>query len=273
MSDLIVVGFDTPDEADKVLVKLSGLKKEYLIDLEDAVVVVRDEAGKVHLKQSLNLTAIGASSGLLSGALWGGLVGLLFLNPLAGFAIGGAVGAGAGALSGSLTDYGIDDKFIKSLGDTIPNNSSALFVLVRKGSLPRMETLMRRWGSDRVVPVTGDLSKSRLGVPRKWVTEHKDEIDHFFHLAAIYDMTADDATNETLNVGGTRNALGLAVLLPATRRRELVRRDPAPAQPDRDDHAGVCATSRARGGAPGDRQLHALPARTPRRAADPRDRP
>lgn len=132
MSDLIVIGFDAPDEADKVLVKLNGLKKEYLIDLEDAVVVVRDAEGKVHLKQSLNLTAIGASSGLLSGALWGGLVGLLFLNPLAGFAIGGAVGAGAGALSGSLTDYGIDDNFIKSLGDTIANNSSALFVLVRK---------------------------------------------------------------------------------------------------------------------------------------------
>ncbi|CAN7152867.1 DUF1269 domain-containing protein [Ensifer adhaerens] len=130
MSDLIVVGFDTPEEADKVLVKLAGLKKEYLIDLEDAVVVVRDAEGKVHLKQSLNLTAIGATSGLLSGSIWGGLVGLLFLNPLAGFAIGGALGAGAGALSGSLTDYGIDDEFIKSLGNTIPNNSSAL--LVRK---------------------------------------------------------------------------------------------------------------------------------------------
>lgn len=132
MSDLIVVGFDAPDEADKVLVKLAGMKKEYLIDLEDAVVVVRDAEGKVHLKQSLNLTAIGATSGLLSGSIWGGLVGLLFLNPLAGFAIGGALGAGAGALSGSLTDYGIDDDFIKSLGNTIPNNSSALFVLVRK---------------------------------------------------------------------------------------------------------------------------------------------
>lgn len=132
MSDLIVVGFDSTDEADKVLLKLNSLKKEYLIDLEDAVVVVRDSEGKVHLKQSLNLTAVGATSGLLSGSLWGGLVGLLFLNPLAGFAIGGALGAGAGALSGSLTDYGIDDEFIKSLGNTIPNNSSALFILVRK---------------------------------------------------------------------------------------------------------------------------------------------
>ncbi|MFC2255100.1 DUF1269 domain-containing protein [Labrys portucalensis] len=132
MSDLIVVGFDSIDEADRVLLKLDALKKEYLVDLEDAVVVTRNAEGKVHLKQSINLTGIGASSGLLSGALWGGLVGLLFLNPLAGFAIGGAVGAGLGALSGSLADYGIDDEFIKSLGQTIPNNSSALFVLVRK---------------------------------------------------------------------------------------------------------------------------------------------
>src|SRR5690349_13631470 len=109
MSELIVIGFDAMDEADKVLLKLNNLKKEYLVDLEDAVVVVRDEAGKVHLKQSLNLTAVGATSGLLSGSLWGGLVGLLFLNPLAGFAIGGLVGAGTGAISGSLADYGIDD--------------------------------------------------------------------------------------------------------------------------------------------------------------------
>jgi NAD(P)-dependent dehydrogenase (short-subunit alcohol dehydrogenase family) len=99
--------------------------------------------------------------------------------------------------------------------ELLANREGTIFVLVRKGSLPRMETLIRRWGSDRVVPVTGDLSKSRLGVPRKWVTEHKDEVDHFFHLAAIYDMTADDATNETLNVGGTRNALGLADALQA----------------------------------------------------------
>jgi uncharacterized membrane protein len=132
MSELVVIGFDAMDEADKVLLKLHNLKKEYLVDLEDAVVVVRDEAGKVHLKQSLNLAAIGATSGLLSGSLWGALVGLLFLNPLAGFAIGGLVGAGTGAISGSLSDYGINDEIIKSLGGTIPNSSSALFVLIRK---------------------------------------------------------------------------------------------------------------------------------------------
>jgi uncharacterized membrane protein len=103
MSDLIVIGFDNKEEADKVLLKLNMLKKEYLVDLEDAVVVVRDENGRVHLKQSFNLAAVGATSGLLSGALWGGLVGLLFLNPLAGFAIGGALGAGTGATTASMT--------------------------------------------------------------------------------------------------------------------------------------------------------------------------
>jgi len=80
----------------------------------------------------MNLTAAGAASGGLSGALWGSLVGLLFLNPLAGMVLGGAFGAGSGALAGSMTDYGIDDNLIKRLAETIPVNSSALFLLVRK---------------------------------------------------------------------------------------------------------------------------------------------
>ncbi|NLS03775.1 DUF1269 domain-containing protein [Rhizobium sp. P32RR-XVIII] len=132
MSELIVLGFDDPNKADAILNKLSQLEKEYLIDLEDAVVAVRDSGGKVRLKQSMNLPAAGAASGGLSGAVWGSLVGLLFLNPLAGLVLGGAIGAGSGALAGSLTDYGIDDGLIKKLADTIPNNSSALFLLVRK---------------------------------------------------------------------------------------------------------------------------------------------
>jgi len=132
MSDLIVIGFDSEEAADSVLLKLASLQKEYLVDLEDAVVAVRDKTGRVHLKQSLDLTTLGAASGLISGSLWGSLVGLLFLNPLAGLAIGGLVGASTGALSGSLADYGIDDEFIKSLAATTPSGSSALFILVRK---------------------------------------------------------------------------------------------------------------------------------------------
>jgi uncharacterized membrane protein len=132
MADLVAVAFDKPEEADRVLTELNRLQKEYLIELADAVVVIRQPDGKINLKQSVNLVGAGAASGGLSGAIWGSLVGLLFLNPLAGFAVGGLVGAGAGALSGSLVDYGIDDNFIRSLAEQLKPDSSALFLLVRK---------------------------------------------------------------------------------------------------------------------------------------------
>ncbi|MFL5282694.1 MAG: DUF1269 domain-containing protein [Rhodopila sp.] len=131
MSDLVVFDFDGIHTADEVLNKLRSLQKEYLIDLEDACVVEREHDGRVHLKQAVNLTTLGAARGGMSAAMWGMLVGLLFLNPLAGMAIGALAGAGTGALSGSLAGYGINDNFIKQLGQTIPPGSSALFVLVK----------------------------------------------------------------------------------------------------------------------------------------------
>ncbi|PVG83702.1 short chain dehydrogenase [Nocardioides gansuensis] len=94
--------------------------------------------------------------------------------------------------------------------ELLDHRDGDVFVLCRPGSMGRLETLMRRWDSSRVVPVTGDLAEPGLGVDPEWVAEHADTIDHFFHLAAIYDMTADDDSNERLNVGGTRNALDLA---------------------------------------------------------------
>ena len=132
MAELVVIGFDTQEEADRVLTELHRLQKEYLIDLNDAVVAVRSDDGKVRLKQSVGLVGLGAASGGLSGIFWGTLVGLLFLNPLAGLTLGGVIGAGSGAVAGALTDYGIDDNFIRSLAETLPPGSSALFVLVRK---------------------------------------------------------------------------------------------------------------------------------------------
>jgi uncharacterized membrane protein len=131
MSDLVVFGFDGIHMADEVLNKLRSMHKEYLVDLEDACVVEREKDGKVHIKQAVNLTAIGAATGGSRGALWGMLAGILFLNPLAGMAIGALAGAGAGALSGSMVDYGINDDFIKKLSETIPADSSALFVLFK----------------------------------------------------------------------------------------------------------------------------------------------
>ncbi len=104
MSELVVLGFDDPFEADRALIETSRLQTEYVVDLDDAVVAVRRPGGAVRIKQSVNLAGIGAASAGLSGALFGSLIGVLFLNPIAGFAIGGALGAGTGALSGSLTD-------------------------------------------------------------------------------------------------------------------------------------------------------------------------
>ena len=131
MSDLVCIAYDKTDTADAVLNELRMLQAEHLIDLEDACVVIRDENGKVHLKQSVNLIASGATTGAMWGGLFGLLVGLLFLNPLIGWAAGLAIGAGSGALSGSLSDYGINDEFIKSLGSTIREGTSALFILIR----------------------------------------------------------------------------------------------------------------------------------------------
>ncbi|EXI69989.1 MAG TPA: DUF1269 domain-containing protein [Candidatus Accumulibacter phosphatis] len=132
MSDLICLAFKELDTADRFLNELRALEKEHVLELEDACVVVRDGDGKIHLKQSVNLVAIGASRGASLGMLMGTLVGLLFMNPLAGFLAGGLFGAGSGALQGKLADYGIDDNFIKSLSSAVEPNSSAIFLLVRK---------------------------------------------------------------------------------------------------------------------------------------------
>jgi NAD(P)-dependent dehydrogenase (short-subunit alcohol dehydrogenase family) len=97
--------------------------------------------------------------------------------------------------------------------ELLDHREGPVFVLVRKSSLARLESMIAVWGTDRVVPVVGDLSADRLGVTKRWVTAHSGKIDHFFHLAAIYDMTADDAANQELNVDGTRHALELAEAL------------------------------------------------------------
>jgi uncharacterized membrane protein len=124
MNTLIVIGYPDVDQAEEVRLKLRKLHRDYLIDLDDAVVAVKDAGGKIKLHQAVNLTAAGASSG----GFWGMLIGMIFLNPL----IGLAVGASAGAVSGSLTDVGINDDFMKNLAKTLTPGSSALFVLVRK---------------------------------------------------------------------------------------------------------------------------------------------
>jgi uncharacterized membrane protein len=124
MSNLVVIGFDDEHTAFEMRAALAKMQKEYLIEMEDVVVVTKDEKDKVKLHQAVNLTAAGAAGG----GFWGMLIGMIFLNPL----LGAAMGAGAGALSGKLRDIGISNNFMKDLGDTFKPETSALFVLVRK---------------------------------------------------------------------------------------------------------------------------------------------
>lgn len=124
MSDLIVVGYDDMFKAEEVRLKLLKMQKEYLIDLEDAVVAVKNAEGKVKLNQMYHL----AASGAVGGGFWGMLIGLIFLNPI----LGAVVGAGAGATAGALSDVGIDDDFMKKLAGQLRPGTSMLFVLIRK---------------------------------------------------------------------------------------------------------------------------------------------
>ncbi|WP_432478614.1 SDR family oxidoreductase [Nocardioides sp. GXQ0305] len=99
--------------------------------------------------------------------------------------------------------------------ELLDHREGEVHVLVREASLPRLQRMIERWDTSRVVPVVGDLGAGLLGVDDAWVDRHRGSIDHFFHVAAVYDMTADDETNEAMNVEGTRQALALAAALDA----------------------------------------------------------
>lgn len=138
MADLMAITYPDEHRAAEVLATLKRLQHEYLIDLEDACIVTKNAQGKIKLHQSVNLTTTGA----FSGAFWGSLVGLLFLMPLGGLAIGAA----AGALSGALSDYGIDDDFIRQLSAQMTPGSSAIFLLIRKVTADKVEPELAKFG-------------------------------------------------------------------------------------------------------------------------------
>ncbi|HSE54240.1 MAG TPA: SDR family oxidoreductase [Nocardioidaceae bacterium] len=100
--------------------------------------------------------------------------------------------------------------------ELLANREGEIALLVRPASQGRVESLIRSWGAaNRVSVVPGDLGSPKLGVAEDWIEKHRGKVDHFFHVAALYDMTASDERNEQLNVGGTRSALELAAALDA----------------------------------------------------------
>jgi uncharacterized membrane protein len=129
VSDLVAIAYKDVPTAQQVAGNLGEAVKAHEIELDDLVIVERKDDGKVKLHQP-SLAAAGA----VGGALWGGLIGLIFLVPLFGM----AVGAAAGAAGGALSDTGVDDKFMKKLGDELTPGSAALILLVRKVSADKI---------------------------------------------------------------------------------------------------------------------------------------
>ena len=138
MADLVLIAYPDLATAEAARAKLMQLQKEYLIELGDAVVAERQPDGAVKLHQLINTTAAGAAGG----AMWGTLIGLLFLNPL----LGAAAGAAGGALSGYLTDVGIDDKFLKEAAEALTPGQAALCVMVRKVTADKVLPEMAHFG-------------------------------------------------------------------------------------------------------------------------------
>jgi uncharacterized membrane protein len=123
MSDLVAIVYPSEAKAEEVRQKLLKLQREYLITLGDAVIAVKSDNDSVKLNQMVNTTAVGAATG----SFWGLLIGLLFMNPI----LGVAVGAASGALGGALTDFGIEDKFMKELAASTKPGDAVLFLLIK----------------------------------------------------------------------------------------------------------------------------------------------
>ena len=130
MQTLIAITYPSEAQARETLDVVAKAQSGYLTRLEDACIVTRDTDGKAHLHQMFNTAAAGG----VSGAFWGALIGLIFLNPLLGLVVGGATGA----IGGAVTDYGISDDFMKGLAKDIQPGSAALFMMLQDATLDRI---------------------------------------------------------------------------------------------------------------------------------------
>jgi uncharacterized membrane protein len=140
MSNLIAVAYPDPETAEGVRSELVEATKEHLLTLEDAVVVVHESDGKVKLRQAMSTTGAGAAGG----AVWGGLIGLLFLAPVVGM----AVGAASGALGGKMADVGVNDDFMKTLGEKLTPGSAALIVLTQSNAPDKVLERVAKYGGE-----------------------------------------------------------------------------------------------------------------------------
>jgi uncharacterized membrane protein len=142
MSTLIALVYKDEPTGTGAFEEVIKLSKMELMTLEDMALAVKDAKGKVKVTQTLEKQATGASA--VWGGFWGLLIGLLFLAPI----FWGVVGALLGALMGKATDIGIDNKFIKEVGDSLDPGGSALFLLVIEATTDKVLDAMSKFGGD-----------------------------------------------------------------------------------------------------------------------------
>lgn len=172
MAELLVIGYETPAKAQKARDALFAMAKDYLVEVSDAVVATVDDKGKIKLDQLFHPWAMGLSGG----AFWGLLIGLIFFMPL----VGVLTGAAAGALAGALTDYGINDKFMKDVSDVLKPGQAALFVMAKQNAPEKVVEELGQYG--------GHILRTNLD------TEHEQKLreafDHAHEELAKTEQTA-----------------------------------------------------------------------------------
>ena len=146
MSELVAVSYPDVYRAGEVCAALQRLHREFLIEMEDAAYVTREEDGKIKLHQTQPVVGLATGIGASRGGIWGALIGLLFMQPLLGMAAGAVLGAASGAIAGRLADYGIPDQFVKDLAGKLQPGTSMLFVLFRKVTWEKVMPRISEYG-------------------------------------------------------------------------------------------------------------------------------
>ncbi len=154
MSTLAAIAYPDRDTAEKVRQELIQATREHLVRLEDAVIVEHEQDGKIKLHQAMGTTSAGAAGG----AVWGGLIGLIFLAPLLGM----AVGAASGAAAGKMTDVGIDDNFLKDLGAKLQPGGAALIVLGSTDARDKVIERVKQYGGEVIQTSLSTEEEERL---------------------------------------------------------------------------------------------------------------
>jgi uncharacterized membrane protein len=154
MSTLVAIAYPDTETAERVREELIQATKEHLVALEDAVVVEHRADGKIKLHQAMSPAGAGAAGG----ALWGGLIGLLFLAPVVGM----AVGAASGAVAGKAADVGVNDNFMKDLGEKLPAGGAALIVLGRSDAPDKVIERVKPYGGQVIQTSLSDEAEQHL---------------------------------------------------------------------------------------------------------------